>query len=103
VLVSLGPEAVEPLIAVLRDDFRGVRKAAVKAMRDIGDPREFEPTVALLSDNDDSIRCAAAEALEGLGERCYSRACVNSKKWLIRSKHTRRSRTTAEREVKQMA
>jgi HEAT repeat protein len=87
------------LRAIFRDDDWGVDQA----LAELGGPRAVKALVRLLEDEDVKVRYAAAEALEGLEERFYFRACVDSKKWLIRSKHTRRSRKTAEREAKQMA
>jgi HEAT repeat protein len=37
-LVSLGPQAVEPLVTLLRDDEWNVREAAAEALGKIGDP-----------------------------------------------------------------
>jgi RNA polymerase sigma factor (sigma-70 family) len=87
------------LRAIFRDDDWGVDQA----LAELGGPRAVKALVGLLEDEDVKVRYAAAEALERLEERFYFRACVDSKKWLIRSKHTRRSRKTAEREAKQMA
>ena len=87
------------ILSALKEDDWGVDQG----LAELGGPRAVKALVRLLEDEDVKVRYAAAEALEGLEERFYFRAWVDSKKWLIRSKHTSRSRKTAEREAKQMA
>jgi len=60
-------EALEPLIGVLQDSRREVRRAAIDALRKIGDTRALKSVITTLSsDEDDGVRREAAKALEGL-------------------------------------
>ncbi|HUT89395.1 MAG TPA: HEAT repeat domain-containing protein, partial [Thermoguttaceae bacterium] len=62
-------EAVEPLVWILADVRRWRdRRAAAKALGQLGDPRAVERLVRALADGDNDVRCAAAEALAALGE-----------------------------------
>jgi HEAT repeat protein len=67
-LVMLGPPAVEPLIAVLKDPAAGVRDNAATALGDLKDPRAVEPLIAVLEDTDPRSRFIAAHALGEIGD-----------------------------------
>ena len=64
-------DKVEELIRELRDEYSGVRKAAAKALGDIGDSRAVEPLIQTLRDKDSDVRKAAAEALEKIEPEWY--------------------------------
>ncbi len=57
------PLAVEPLVALLRDDNPGVRRAAVSALSARGGFRVVEPLVASLADVDPDVRMTASTAV----------------------------------------
>ena len=56
------------LIAGLKDKNLAVRKAAAKALGNIGDHRAVEPLIAALGDAKADVREAAAEALGAIGD-----------------------------------
>ncbi len=56
-------QAVEPLVAALKDEENSVRRAAVMALGRIGDAQAVEPLVTALKDKDLSVRTRAVEAL----------------------------------------
>ena len=56
------PLAVEPLVALLKDDYPPVRGAAVAALAARGGGRVVEPLVAALEDPDFDVRAAAAKS-----------------------------------------
>ena len=62
------PDAVEPLIGVLRDDNPSVRMSAAEALGQIGDVRAVEPLIAAMKEASWSVRRAAAEALGRIGD-----------------------------------
>ncbi len=66
-LVRRGKSAVMPLIMLLGDRNRAVRKAAVQALGLLADSRAVEPLITALQDRNHSVRRAAAEALGHLG------------------------------------
>jgi HEAT repeat protein len=57
------PLAVEPLVALLKDDNAGVRRAAVAALSARGGFRVVDPLVGELSDPDYDVRSAASTAV----------------------------------------
>jgi HEAT repeat protein len=57
------PLAVEPLVALLKDDNAGVRRAAVGALSARGGFRVVEPLVAALADKDPDVRVTASTAV----------------------------------------
>ena len=59
--------AVEPLVALLKDEAWLVRKAAAEALGSIGDAAAVEALNAALKDEDEAVREAAKEALEKIG------------------------------------
>ena len=61
-------EAVEPLIAALKDKSRDVRKAAAGALAQIGDPAAVDPLIAALDDVNEAVRIQAAQALARIGD-----------------------------------
>ena len=66
-LAALGDRrAVEPLIALLRDEHKDVRRSAADALGALGDLQAVKPLIALLRDED--VREAAAEAIIALGD-----------------------------------
>jgi len=67
-LVSLGSEAVDPLIELLPDPDHEVRWEAAKALGEIADPRAAPGLVVTLEDAGFDIRWLAAEGLIALGK-----------------------------------
>jgi len=67
--VAIGPQAIEPLVATLKDKDKDVRKAIVLAFGKIRDPRTIEPLIASLRDETESVRDAAAESLGKIRKR----------------------------------
>jgi HEAT repeat protein len=67
-LVELGECAVPPLIITLRDEDWDLRWAAAWAMGRIGHPRAVEPLIFSLRDSHPDVRQMAAESLTKLGE-----------------------------------
>ncbi len=67
-LVSIGPAAVDPLLAVLFVPPMQRRAEAAEALGRIGDPRALEPLQAACRDRWPSMRRAAATALGDLGD-----------------------------------
>jgi HEAT repeat protein len=68
-LVRIGAPAVEPLISALKDSKSWqVRRDAVEALGEIGDPRAVEPLIAALTDLDSGVLGIAAEALGRIGD-----------------------------------
>jgi HEAT repeat protein len=67
-LVSVGPEALEPLIEMLNDPDHEVRWEAAKALGEIADPWSAPALVEILGDADFDIRWLAAEGLIALGK-----------------------------------
>ena len=61
-------EAVQPLIAGLRDDNPSVRLACAEALGQIGDVGALDPLIALLKSPAVDIRKAAAESLGQIGD-----------------------------------
>jgi HEAT repeat protein len=66
--VTIGPAAVERLVAALRDDRWRVRESAARALGLIGDKRAVDGLIAALRDRDGTVRTVAAEALGRLGD-----------------------------------
>ena len=60
---------VDALIARLKDENAGVRKAAANSLGQIGDPRAVVPLIAVLSDSDAEVRYTAIDALANLEDR----------------------------------
>jgi len=68
--VKLGAkEAIEPLIASLKDPDSYVRYCAADALGELGAKEAIEPLIALLKDKDDRVRGISAEALGKLGAK----------------------------------
>ena len=55
------PQAVEPLIAALKDPASAVRKAVIRALFEIGDLRAAEPLLACFKDPNRAVRSQAVE------------------------------------------
>jgi HEAT repeat protein len=55
--------AVKPLMAVLTDQDRNLRRAAAESLGSIADPQAVPPLLLALEDEHWSVRCAAATAL----------------------------------------
>ena len=62
------PQAVEPLIAVLKDADLDTRQMAIQALGQIKDPRVVAPLIAVLADNDAQTRNSAIQALGKIRE-----------------------------------
>lgn len=65
-LVRLGHLAVPALIALLKDDAWYIRQKAAVVIGRIGDPDTFDSLAALLTDRNGKVRLAAASAIAGL-------------------------------------
>ena len=65
---SFGPQAVEPLIAALRDGEADTRRMAVEILGRVGDRKAVEPLCATLRDSHWAVRQAAVRALAALGD-----------------------------------
>jgi HEAT repeat protein len=65
--VEFGRQAVDLLLGTLEDTDSGVRKAAVLALRQIGDPRAVDRITGLLKDSTTDVKETAADALLNLG------------------------------------
>ena len=61
------PGAVRPLVEVLRDADRNLRRAAAESLGEIGDPQAAAALLVALDDEHWSVRCAAAAALGRIG------------------------------------
>jgi HEAT repeat protein/beta-lactamase regulating signal transducer with metallopeptidase domain len=57
---------VNALIARLKDENAGVRRAAAHSLGQLGDPRAVQPLIAVLADSDAEVRSAAVDALADL-------------------------------------
>jgi HEAT repeat protein len=68
-LESIGKDAVEPLIEVLKDESANVRYLALCTLRDIPDARVYEPMIEMLRDEDEYIRANAAQVLGYMGNK----------------------------------
>jgi hypothetical protein len=66
-LVAIGPPAVDPLIAALKDADRNVRRLAAEALGRIKDPRAVVPLEGTQRDPDPSVRWNAIVAIVALG------------------------------------
>ncbi len=72
-LTRLGDDHFDVLIDALRDDEVDVRRSAILALRQLGDPRAIGPLLALLGDNsrrfaaDTTVEEAVNQALVNLG------------------------------------
>lgn len=67
-LGAAGAPFVEAFTIALEDEDKAVRRAAVRALRDIGVAEMVEPLSTALHDEEDYIRIAAAEALGEIGD-----------------------------------
>ena len=66
---SSDPSAAAAIIQWIEDDYKEVRRRAVRALGRLGDKVAMAPLVQRLDDKDDDIRQAAGEALGRLGDR----------------------------------
>jgi HEAT repeat protein/beta-lactamase regulating signal transducer with metallopeptidase domain len=57
---------VNALIARLKDENAGVRRAAAHSLGQLGDPRAVQPLIVVLADSDAEVRSAVVEALADL-------------------------------------
>jgi len=62
-LAAIGPAAVGPLVASLRDQSPGVRAVAAQGLGRIGDKRAVDALKAALNDPNQRVRDSAAEAI----------------------------------------
>jgi HEAT repeat protein len=67
--VSLGADAVEPLIVALSQSYQDVKIAAARSLGKIGDVRAVEPLITLFlrSVERGEVQSSVAEVLEGMG------------------------------------
>lgn len=84
-----GPEVVDALLPVLKDEDGDVRNAVVKVLAGNDDPGAVDALVATLKKKDSAIRAGACQAL-GLGKRASARAdlekLVKEKDWIARAR-----------------
>lgn len=67
-LVKIGQPAIEPIIAILKQEDSRVRKGAAWALGEIGDARAVEPLIDLLKDHNSDVRGYAAYALGNIDD-----------------------------------
>ena len=67
-LVQVGEPAVEPLLGALQDRRPGVRRSAALALGQIGDARAIKPLLMALKDSNENVCRAAAAALGQIGD-----------------------------------
>ena len=68
VLRALGRHTVPPLAQALQDEDEWVRRAACKALGEIGDAQAVPHLVQVLQDEDDRVRLEACRALGAIGD-----------------------------------
>jgi HEAT repeat protein len=68
-LVKIGGQAVEHLVAVLKEGDKELRPRAAQVLGYIVDPRSLGPLVEALADEDAQVRSAAADALAAFKDR----------------------------------
>jgi len=66
-LMRIGPPAVEPLIAALKQEDKRVRYTAVFVLVHLDDQRAVEPVITFLKSESDTLRAPGAKALEATG------------------------------------
>jgi len=76
ILIRIGVQAVDQLLASLRHVDPHVRKLVVDVLGAIADPRTESEIIATLSDSDDNVRMAAAEALSNYKDGGAARALL---------------------------
>ena len=67
-LVKMGPSAVEPLTAALKEPDPAIRRAVASVLGKIKDPRVVEPLIGVLKDPNSGAQVAAALALGSSGD-----------------------------------
>jgi hypothetical protein len=82
-LSQYGAEAVESLVALLKDDDPDARYGAAQALGSIGDPRAVGPLVKALNDPEPAVRYWASDALGRLRAEAAAEAIGN----LLQDKH----------------
>jgi HEAT repeat protein len=80
-LRELGDAGTKPLIAALKDRDGSVRKAAAEALGELGDVRAVEPLVAALKDEARYVRAAAAEALKAITSQDLGEDVMRWQQW----------------------
>lgn len=65
---SYGPEAISPLMTVLKGGVYYKRQEAVEAISSIDDPRVVPPLISALQDEESLVRVAAVSALSQIGD-----------------------------------
>jgi HEAT repeat protein len=68
--VKIGEPALVPLTAALKDLKEDVRRAAARALGEIGESKAVESLAAALNDEDSNVRLAIADALGKLSDPC---------------------------------
>ncbi len=68
ILVTVGEEAVDPLINALKDSSQWVREHAAEALGKIASTQAVEPLIAVLKDSERWVRWHAAQALGKIGD-----------------------------------
>jgi HEAT repeat protein len=73
-LIRLGPDAVEPLIALLKQTNANVRRMSANALGKIGDPRAIAPLIEMLPDRGSEgwVSAEASSALEKIGPQAIN-------------------------------
>jgi HEAT repeat protein len=67
-LGACGPEAAEPLLALLADEDAAVQVAAISGLGRLREPRAIEPLIAILAGSDERLRTTAARTLGRIGD-----------------------------------
>jgi len=67
-IIKFGEDAVDPLIAALRDPYYPVRCAAAEALGRLHSERALPALLLLLEDPDESVRSAVAKSLGAIGD-----------------------------------
>lgn len=80
-LEKKGQPAVEYLLLTLKDEDKGIRIAAARALGKMGDQRSVGPLISMLEDKDRDIRFISAQVLGKIGDfraiEPLTRACAD--------------------------
>ena len=98
---SKDPEAVEPLIQTLKDEYWVVRRNAAEALGKLMDPKAVEPLIQTLKDESKNVRGEAAIALGKIGDTRALEALTEAEK--DKSRWVRGSAAKAFEEIKRTA
>ncbi len=65
-LKNIGPSAINPLIAAMKEKNVNIRRGAVVVLGEIRDNRAVDPLIAAMNDEDEFVRVKAINALQGV-------------------------------------